>query len=97
VLLGGLVGGAIGERLDAADRHHAHRAVVVALEQAPTGQAVTWRNPDTGHRGQVVPLRTYQQAGTYCREFTQDLWIAGQAQHGYGRACRQPDGSWQIQ
>jgi len=32
----------------------------------------------------------------YCREFTQVVTIGGQLQPGYGQACYQPDGSWQV-
>lgn len=32
----------------------------------------------------------------YCREYTQTFTIAGKTQKGYGTACLQPDGSWQI-
>ena len=31
-----------------------------------------------------------------CREFQQTLVVNGQEQPGYGKACRQPDGSWKI-
>ena len=55
-----------------------------------------WRNPDTGNYGRIVPVTTYRQNGRYCREFTQEIFIGGQKQTGYGRACRQPDGSWEI-
>lgn len=33
----------------------------------------------------------------YCREFTQTVTIGGKMQQGYGTACLQPDGSWEIQ
>lgn len=35
--------------------------------------------------------------GDYCREYTQTFTIAGKTQKGYGTACLQPDGSWEIQ
>lgn len=33
---------------------------------------------------------------SYCREFTRNIVVGGVVQQGYGNACRQPDGSWQI-
>jgi hypothetical protein len=37
------------------------------------------------------------QANTpYCREFTQSVTIGGRVEHGYGTACMQPDGAWEI-
>jgi surface antigen len=96
-ILGGLVGGLIGDRLDAADRKHMHQTTQSALETSPTGTAVAWKNPDSGHAGVVTPTRTYQNAsGEYCREFQQAVNIDGQEQKAYGTACRQPDGSWKI-
>lgn len=32
----------------------------------------------------------------YCREYTQPVNVGGKQQEGYGTACMQPDGSWQI-
>ena len=97
VLLGGLVGGAVGNALDQRDRQLAGQAARQALETAPTGVAVPWTNPDTGHAGAVTPVRTYQVAdGRYCREYQQVVTVGGQPQQSYGTACRQPDGSWQM-
>jgi hypothetical protein len=36
-------------------------------------------------------------AQPYCREFQQSVTIGGVTQQGYGTACLQPDGSWEIQ
>jgi len=36
------------------------------------------------------------EAAGYCREFTQTVTVGGRLQSGYGTACMQPDGSWQI-
>lgn len=33
----------------------------------------------------------------YCREYTQTFTVGGETQKGYGTACLQPDGSWEIQ
>lgn len=96
-ILGGLIGGLVGDRLDAADHRQMHRATQSTLETAPTGTAVAWQNPDSGHAGVVTPTRTYQKAsGEYCREFQQTVQIDGQEQKAYGTACRQPDGSWKV-
>jgi surface antigen len=97
VILGGLVGGAIGDRMDAADKRQASEAAARALESAPSGQSVAWHNPDTQHTGTVTPTHTYQNAsGQYCREYQQTVTIDGQPHQSYGTACRQPDGSWKV-
>src|SRR5215471_11916076 len=41
---GAFLGSHIGKKMDEADRMKAAQA----LENAPTGQQTTWRNPDTG-------------------------------------------------
>jgi len=68
-----------------------------ALEYNPTKQASEWVNPDTGRSGAVVPVRTFDNAqGQPCREFVTTIIIGGKQEQGYGTACRQPDGSWEI-
>lgn len=93
---GALAGGYIGGELDKADRERCVRTCQNALESSPIGRPVEWRNPDSGNYGFVTPTRTYQESGQYCREFTQSITVAGKTQQGYGTACRQPDGTWQI-
>ena len=95
-LLGGLAGGAIGKSMDEQDKMKMQRTTQRALERSRTGQTSSWRNPDSGHSGTVTTTRTFQNNGRYCREFTQTITVGGKTQKGYGTACRQPDGSWQI-
>jgi surface antigen len=96
-LLGGLAGGAIGNRMDAADKQQQAQAAQRAFETTPSGQSVAWRNPDTGNSGTLTPMRTYQaSSGQYCREYQQTITVGGEKQQAYGTTCRQPDGSWKI-
>ena len=96
-LLGAVLGSEIGRSLDDADRQQAYRAQQVA-STAPIGQTISWNNPDSGNRGSVTPVRdgTHSASGAYCREYQQTVYIGGQAESGYGTACRQPDGAWEI-
>jgi surface antigen len=82
--------------LDERDKRLAAEATQRALETARSGQHVAWTNPDSGHSGTVVPVRTYEAQGTYCREFQQTVTIQGKQERAYGTACRQPDGNWRI-
>jgi len=92
-LLGFLVGGSIGRNMDELDQN----CIGQALEHAGDGQQIAWNNPQTGTQYQVVPTRTVQVSdGRYCREYTATSVVSGRNQQTYGRACRQPDGSWQI-
>ena len=53
-----------------------------------------WRRPVTD----TVQITTIYDAasGRYCREYQREVIINGQPVAAYGRACQQPDGSWQI-
>jgi surface antigen len=76
----------------------ATQAAQQAFERNQAGQPTVWQNPDTGNSGSVTPTRTYQLAnGQYCREYRQTIVVGGQQNQAYGTACRQPDGTWQIQ
>jgi len=98
VILGGLLGGAVGNALDQRDKELAMKQAQYSLENSPSGQGSEWRNPDSGNSGTFTPTRTYQtESGQYCREYTQEILVAGEKHQSYGTACRQPDGSWQIQ
>lgn len=97
VILGGLTGGLIGHLVDNHDKELAAKSAQNALETAPSGTTVAWKNPDNGHSGTVTPVKTYQNAnGQYCREYTQTVTIEGKPEQSYGTACRQPDGAWKI-
>ncbi|MHA1599692.1 MAG: RT0821/Lpp0805 family surface protein [Alphaproteobacteria bacterium] len=93
-ILGVLVGGSIGRTMDNVDQH----CIGQALENAPDGRTIVWQNPSSNAQYEVTPTRTVQVAdGRYCREYTTTAVVAGSNQQVYGRACRQPDGSWEIQ
>lgn len=96
-LLGGALGRSIGGSLDRGDMAYYNQASQQALETGQPGQPLPWSNPQTGNSGTVTPQKYYQNtSGQYCREYTQTIKVGGQTQSGYGTACRQPDGSWQI-
>jgi surface antigen len=93
---GAALGNSIGASLDNADRAAMARVSQTAFETAPTNHPVQWNNPDSGNYGTYTPTRTIQTSSGVCREFTQTIVVGGKKQQGYGKACRQPDGSWQI-
>jgi surface antigen len=68
-----------------------------ALEKNQTNQSSSWVNPDTGRSGEAVPIKTFTGgSGQPCREFITTIIIGDQEEQGYGTACRQTDGSWQL-
>jgi surface antigen len=95
-LLGGLVGSEVGASLDNADRMAMANAQYTA-NNAPIGEQIAWNNPQSGNSGYIVPVRDgTSSSGRYCREYQQTIIVGGQKQSGYGTACRQPDGSWEV-
>jgi len=84
-----------GLRLTQADLALQRATLRRTLDEEPDGGRGTWENPDTGHSGEVLPLRTFTREGQRCRVFrlimrgaeTRDLEF---------RACKQSDGEWRI-
>jgi surface antigen len=97
VVGGLLVGGLVGNLLDDRDKRLQAEAAHRALETAPSGQSVSWKNPDSGHSGTVTPTKTSQTpGGTYCRDYQATVEIEGKKEQASGKACRQADGTWRI-
>ena len=93
-LVGAFVGNNIGRSMDELDYHRTGKA----LESTPSGEAVAWRNPDSGINYEVVPTRTYYEGSeTPCRDFTTRAVIDGKQEVVEGTACRGADGTWQMQ
>lgn len=96
-MIGGVIGNSIGKTMDKVDRQEYARTQYQTLEYGKSGQANSWYNPDTGNSGTVQAQRAYQDSsGSYCREFTHKVVIAGKTEEAYGTACRQADGTWKI-
>lgn len=96
-LLGAFLGSEVGKSLDKADHTAMSGSTERALETGRSGEAVSWRNPDSGNYGTVTPQPAVQTAtGDTCREYQQTVTVGGKTEQAWGRACRQPDGSWRI-
>lgn len=94
-LLGGALGNSVGSSLDNADLSAYNQTSQRALETAQPGQPLPWTGPNAS--GTITPSNYYQTAnGQYCREYNQKVTVGGRTETGYGTACRQADGSWQI-
>jgi surface antigen len=96
-LAGALIGGQVGKTMDEYDKQLAEKSSRQALEFSPSGNSVAWQNPDNGHSGSITPIKTFKaNNGNYCREYVQEVTIGGEKQKAYGKACRQPDGNWEV-
>ena len=91
---GGIIGSEIGRSLDDRDRALARQAEMDALERGQSGRSYTWRNPDNGRYGEVVPSQPYRRGPSDCRDYTHKVYIDGRPQAMRGTACRNPDGTW---
>lgn len=95
-MIGGYIGNKVGQSLDRADMAYYNRTVTQSLEYNPSGVRSSWRNPDSGNYGSITPKTTYVDRGKNCREYIQDVVIAGRKQQAFGKACRRDDGSWEV-
>ncbi len=96
VVAGGYLGNKVGKSLDCQDQQYHYDATQNALETQKVGQTSTWVNPDSGHKGDITPTRTYTSEGQACRDFTQTIYVDGENEEVRGTACRQEDGTWQV-
>ena len=94
-LAGALAGRQLGRYLQqGSEQETAAQAEQTAISQ---NEPIQWNSPDTGKRGTVEPIRTWQdESGRTCREYQHTVYIEGRAEKARGEACQQADGSWRI-
>jgi surface antigen len=91
-----LLGAGFGNSLGPGDLDAAYQAQIQALEGARPGTAVTWSNPRTGNRGEIVPGPTYIVNSLECRDFSHIVQTSAGRDVRQGAACRRSDGAWQA-
>lgn len=83
--------------LSSKDESAIQKALMQSLEKELSGTRVAWTNPDTGHGGEIVPIRTFRlETGQYCREFVDVRNVSGNTYDQRGVACRRADGIWKV-
>jgi surface antigen len=95
-MLGNLTGNAGSKELDAKDKAISDDAVAQALQSSDAGRSTDWRNPATGHSGQITPGPVYSVNDYSCRDYTHHIVIGERQQMLRLTACRQPDGTWRA-
>lgn len=86
---------AVYQSLSEEDVRSAAATVQAALEQAPDGVSRVWRNPQTGHRGSVTPIRTFIGSdGRFCREYREVLDLREAKGSFLHTACRDQEAGW---
>lgn len=91
-VIGAIIGDHIARRMDESDLFCTGRA----LDFAPDRRSVHWLNPDNQVDYIVTPLRTFDDNGARCREFSTRMAYAKQRVSVNNIACRQPDGNWLV-
>lgn len=80
-----------------ADRSYLEAAVGEALENELSGTALPWKNPASGHEGQVMPVRSFRSAeGKWCREYVAQGEIGLYWEERRAIACREGPQDWQT-
>lgn len=80
-----------------ADQRVREAALLQALEKNVSGEAVAWRNPDSGKIGEITPVRTFKNRnGRWCREYTAMEAMGGNTEVRRAIACRAPEGQWKT-
>lgn len=90
---GALIGAKIGRELDEGDR----ACIGHALEIGVDGRRVTWENPATRVRYELVPAAGGKRGGSACRDFTLVALAGSQQSSRRATACQSAPGVWQIQ
>jgi surface antigen len=73
----------------------ASRLVQTTLESTADGTTQGWSNEQTGNRGTITPLRTYvSERGHFCRDYREELAVAGRTGRFYHTACREDGARW---
>jgi len=83
----GVIGSAIGQTLDEADRM---TAIAAQQEAVASGSRKSWRG---GHGAYGFITPGPETDG--CREYTHRIFVNGRPQEAKGRACRE-NGEWRI-
>jgi surface antigen len=93
--IGGMMGNAIGHDMDMESSPHYPSGGYSIISESPSTVYYPYA---PNYVAPPAPPPTYidQNAGTYCRPYSQEIRIDGQLQESYGTACLQQDGTWRI-
>jgi surface antigen len=95
-VLGNLTGSTTAKDLNDKDRAISADAVNAALQTSDAGKVSSWRNPATGHSGEITPGPLYSVNDYSCRDYVHHIVIGDKQETLRATACRQPDGTWRA-
>ncbi|MBF0370978.1 MAG: glycine zipper 2TM domain-containing protein [Magnetococcales bacterium] len=90
--IGGLIGYGIGNEMDKADQAELNDV----FESGRSNKTANWKNPDTGVNYSVTPRRAKHSNGRICRDAKIETFVDGHTEISVQKACRRPDGSWEL-
>lgn len=85
------------ESLGPEDARRAKAAMTTALDPQGAGSTVAWSNPDSGAKGNFVPVgKAYPENERVCRAFLAEIDLKGGDKSLQGTACADKDGNWTV-
>ncbi len=85
------------DSLSPEDRRRAIAAMTTALDPQGSGSTVAWDNPDSGVKGNFVPMgNAYPDNDLVCRDFAAELTLKTGDRSMHGTACADKSGHWTI-
>ena len=94
---GGVGGYFAADRLTRWDKTSMNDTAFRSLNEASSGETLTWANDDSGHSGSFTPVRTYlDHQGRICRDFVVTVKVDAEPAKGRRTACRTATGAWVI-
>ena len=98
IILGGVTGGLIGDRLGKEDAMKHADNNLRALDTLEKGQTSRWSNAQTGNSGSTtVNSITRKPDGTVCKGYTEIVHTGGKRVTEQATACKAPGGTWAVQ
>ena len=84
------------DQMTDADIERAVAALQDSLTNNLPGAATAWENPNTGNSGSVVAGSVFvTDQGVFCRDYDENVLVAGLAGVTSNTACRDDAGVWQ--
>ena len=79
-----------------ADMEMLRSAARNVLNYGPDGEAKRWENKETGAKGVLTPLRSFEQDGMFCRQLEAFNEVGGASGRSVFIFCQQEDDTWRI-
>ena len=79
-----------------ADMEMLRSAARNVLNYGPDGEAKRWENKETGAKGVLAPLRSFEQDGMFCRQLEAFNEVGGASGRSVFIFCQQEDDTWRI-